>query len=307
MKRARAFAVAVLVAGTLVSAPAPTRADSPYQTAFWSRFQLDIPGLGGILPVSIPPVPNGGLFISGGVVGTLGFGALRYYLEGPVPGTLTLHVETGTAIGATINACGVTADWANGDNQVFKDAPTYDCTDAIAGQADTTGMNVTWELTEAYYRPEVFGSDIALVPGGTTPVQVIFAPAGPDSFVHPPVALSPEEPLEASAPEAEPLADIDLLPGLIDLPVAPPLDLPPAPAPGPSVVAPAVPTSSPAPRPVAAIGVDEDDSAERIIALAALLALIATFWWLAGGPGRAAPARGIGRFSRPRAGSPPRL
>jgi hypothetical protein len=305
--------VAASVAGVVGGGGGGASADSPYQTAYWSRIQIDIPGLGPILPVSVPPVTNGGLFVSTGPRAPLGFGALRYYLEGPTGGTLTLTVDTGSAVAAEVLACRITTDWASGDNQSFVDAPGYDCTDAIVGTPDTTGMTVTWELTPAYFRPTVFGLDVAIVPGGTAPVQLLFAAPGPDSFVHPPVTPAATPGID-TPPET--LPPLDLLPGLTPIPLPGPvggIDLPPSvtPTPGPGAPITGAPTPTTPTRPAIAVEAP-DDGAERLLAGFGLALLLAGLAWATGFPSRLpwhrmhAP-RGIGRFARPREGAPPRL
>jgi hypothetical protein len=331
-----AAAALALGAGILAVLPSSAGADTPYQAAWWSRLQVTVPAAQ-LAAVPPPPnVPDGGLYVAGSSSSPAALAALRYALDGPVGGTLTLKVANGSATGAVIDACAVTGSWSAGGNQDFATAPTYDCAQKATGVVDATGSSITWEIPAALFRPDAYAIDIALLPGGGAASQVAFAAPDDTSFTHPPVeAAAADGPLaEPSTEPALSTTDAGVAGSVAPLDTARPsfdLGAPAPPAEGggtPAAAAPA-PAAAPSGLPATPASVlrPGDSRSERVGAVAGMLLLAGALWWLGGRPARAprliggaaagggsaavldAPVdvRGIGRFARLRTGRANRL
>ena len=342
LRRAMRPAAALLAAcavGVLVL-PTQAGADTPYQFAWWNRVQVVAPGLGGVVPAP-PTVPQGGLYVSGSSTSVTSISALRYAVEGAVDGVLKLSVASGSAAGAVIDACAITGAWAQGENQAFETAPTYDCAVKATGAVDAAGTTITWNIPAGLYRSELAVVDIVLVPGGPAPTQVAFAPADDSSFTHPPVeaatdappaesgALAPEGALGPAA-EGSPSGSLSLEPATAPLrEVGTPVETGAPDAPTGSRTGGGAAAFPLTPSQVASALTDDDSRPERIGAFVVLMLLAGALWLLGGrqvraprllgGPataaaltdaaGGAAAVRvgGIGRFARPRTAAPKRL
>lgn len=334
--QAGGLAVTLALGGWLAR---PAGADAPTETGWWSKLNPGLP-----LPVPVPTVPEGGLYVANDPSGPTAVSALRYAAADGTPGTLTLQFASAPTGTPAIAACRVTSAWAATVNGPMSQAPSYDCAEAVTGTIGADGVTVTWNLPASF---ATLGSiDIALVPApGAGPFQAPFARPSPASFV-PGAAPVPEA--ESPSPATQDVGEASS--GELPLESAPSfelptssgsLDLPPPPSPPPPSTAVGSPAArggqlalSPLPQIAAPAGTSRSDQA---LGFSLLAAIAATLWVLAGRPSReprpiggarpagvpAASARtargrrvgsdqrvrigGIGRFARPRTTLPHRL
>jgi hypothetical protein len=320
----------------------PVAADAPTQVGWWSRLNPGLP-----VPVPVPVVPDGGLYVANDPSGPTAISALRYAAADGTPGTLTLQFA-GSPVGTpAIVACRVTSAWAPAAGGPMSQAPSYDCAEAVPGRVAADGTAVTWELPGSF--ATLGATEVALVPAPDAgPFQAPFAKPSATSFVP---GAAPASPAESPGPvaESEGAASFEPAPDAgapLELPASGgTFDLPPPPSPP----APATAVGTPAarggqvalpavPRVATPAGSGRSDQA---LGFALLASLAAALWMLADRPARAprpiggvraagtgaqrhagATARGsrsragsdarvriggIGRFARPRTTLPHRL
>jgi hypothetical protein len=325
MRRAAGALGAAVMLGTVLGLATVAGADTPYQTAWWNQLQAAVPGVSAVTVPAPPTVPADGLYVAGQASQPTAFSGLRYGLDGSAEATLTLKVAPGsTATGAQIDACPIVGNWGAGANQAMSVAPQVDCERLrVAGQTAADGSAITWALPAAFYDAAKYGDDIALVPGGSAPVQVAFQAPDDAAFASRAAAdAGTTEPATDLSPAGGDAFSIDA--GFDSGALLPTPDIPSsssAAAPAPRRTAPrvALPVS-----PVTPI-VAGDARRERIMAVALLAALAGVLWWLAGLRERAPKllgglsvaevavdvptgrVGGIGRFARPREAPPTRL
>lgn len=270
--------------------------------------------------------------------------ALRFYVEPGSPAVLALTVaDTYDADGPNqnphppylVDACAVNTDapqWDAPDGPGrYDDRPAWDCdSTSTPGVVEEDGQRITWDLGTAF---ESFEGqiDVVLVPKGMqdpqnstqvqpVPFQLAFSPPD-DQTLTVEILDTGEEVVEG---EEFTLDSLDLE-GLGDFALdgdtfglgddLGPLDEGGADEPG---------RGTRPIRPIARAPIPFDSRGDRILAVALLFMLGTGLWWVGGSPVRpprllgslageatAAPSRvttgGVGRFTRPRTGRPPRL
>lgn len=327
MRRSRRvlFAGAVLAAfGSIGTGPVGS-AEAP-AAGWWWRAQTGL-----VAPLPAPPtVPEGGIVVSGLPVGATAVAAVRYELdEGETADVLTLRVADGSvgAAGAVIGACPAGSAWLPASGGRWDTAPTAACDlGSVNGVLSDDGTAFTFALAALAVDGVV---DVVLVPG-----RVAGAPAGADGSTfhigfHPPDGES----LTTSSVEAEDEFDAgfafdpsfagsaqDTYLGDFSAPTA----FSPALEPNEQVVTPSAPLNdrvlaSQIPRPVRKAG---GNLLGFLIAAAGLAAAyraskqapppVRRLGPMAHRPvpvlaGTEPEPAGLGRFSRPRVGTPPRL
>ena len=275
--------------------------------------------------LAVPPAPPGaqsdGLYVAADPSGPFALAAVRYQAYGP--GTLTLEFSPEGNTGVqSIAACVALTQWDGATAGRWEGKPIYDCARQADGVVSEDGSEMAWQLDPSMQR--VAGVyDIALVPVGPVPFTASFnAPRSEhlvtDGSGGPEPVPATAEPFQPSEPV--PSGDFGpyetTFPALDGSRTAAPEIVTPAPpqAVTPRISAPIVPAVA---NPLAL----PDDRNERLAAMVGLGMLLLGAWWFGGRTVRAprllgsvagravqldaaevveAPARGIGRFARPR-------
>lgn len=306
--------------GALVSAPAA--AEVMLETNGWWWKPNQVPN-----NLAVPPVPPGvqsdGLYVAADPSGPFAVAAVRYLAYGS--GTLTLEfTPDGNAGIPAIAACVALTNWDGATAGRWEGKPIYDCARQSDGVVSEDGSEMAWQLDPTMQR--VAGVyDIVLSPVGPVPFAASFNAPRSESLVtdgagEPPPLSSSSEPLAAdpAAPSGGDSVPFETTFPVVDesrnaLPdAAEPAGA--APAPPPRLSAPIVPAVA---NPLAL----PDDRNERLAAMVGLGLMLLGAWWFGGRTVRAprllgsvagravqvqaaeiveAPARGIGRFARPR-------
>jgi hypothetical protein len=319
MSRSRRLPAAVAFVALVTVLASPSGADAPTAIGWWYSGNVDG------LPVQAPPpdVPDGGLYVAGGLNGASGVSALRFTLpDGAGSPVLTLEVasSSGTPV---VGACPATTAWEPAAGGPFTDRPTPDCERvAVGGELSADGTTLTIDLA-----PLVDGGaiDVVVLPGEdpTTGAGAVFELA-----LQPPgdAALTYSQPASGGpVPTTPPATARPASPTTSVLPSAPPV-APPTPTPTtvPTAAAarfsPAANVGPPTAVPAAGTDTDTDDPSEtdgRVVAVI-LVVVVVTTWLLltrtvlgarltALSGGTTDDVRGIGRYARPRPTDPPSL
>lgn len=271
--------------------------------------------------------------------------ALRFYVEPGSPAVLTLTVaDNYDADGPSqnphppymVDACAVNTDapqWDAPDGPGrFEDKPVWDCdSTSTPGAVEEDGQRLTWDLGTSFESSE--GQiDVVLVPKGIqdpqnstqvqpVPFQLAFKPPDDQTLMVEVLDTGGEEEIgdeefTLDSLDLEGLGDFALGDdsfGAFDDPTALGDEDGKEPRRGTRPI-----------RPIGRTPVPLDSRGDRILAVSLLFLLGAGLWWVGGTPTRpprllgslageaaAAPSRvttgGVGRFTRPRTGRPPRL
>lgn len=271
--------------------------------------------------------------------------ALRFFVEPGSPAILSLTVAEGQDANGreeqnhpafVVDACAVDFaapawDAPEGAGR-WEDRPVWDCeATSTPSIVEEDGTRLTWDLGSAF---EVFEGqiDVVLVPRGVedptspngvqpVPFQLGFEPPDDQTLTVEVLDTGGEEELGGEeftldSLDLEGLGDFALGDdtfGLIDDPTAAVEDGGSEPRRGTRPI-----------RPIGRAPIPLDSRGDRILAVSLLFLLGAGLWWVGGspvraprllgslaGPAAAAPSRvttgGVGRFTRPRTGRPPRL
>lgn len=314
---------ALMVTGALALIAAfsgtPALALAPAKTGWW--FQLKTNSLP--IPVAVPTVPDGGLFVQQGPNGPMAYGALSYAAGAGESASLTLTAATGsTTLQSSIQACPITGQWSEPSPSpgAWESKPGYGlpCT---FGRVSSDGKYLAFFFDAQFLKAGVL--DVAIVPVATaTPFAVAFdkpaadslkvTGAPPPTFPRPAITSPPQRPAAGPVPGGT---------GAVPAPVrsgpAPQVSAPPV------TTTPATELRNTASPVLSAIGLGDPDRLQRALALGGTAAIVIG-WWLA--TSRLAPAPrplgalatrpasddserrgGIGRFVRVRSGPPRRL
>ena len=266
-------------------------------------------------------------------LGPTAYGAVRFIVPEGAETQLSLAIlsrnttqpgGSDPTIGRLYACIVATPGWAAIQNGRYDQGPKFDCT--TADEADVSGDLAIFDLSAAFVTGGIL--DVAIVGAGERPFQMSLGPPTDSSLT---VVNAPDAALDESVfediPIEDPLAEFEdsfvpLDPGYAgDVAVSPGGDF---------YAAPQAPVARPqreqavtAGRVVNPFGPDASRG-ERMMAVALLLLLGLALWWVGGqevrgprllgslgagaAPDTAAVATGgIGRFARPRAGTPPRL
>ena len=297
------IALAVALALTPLLA-APVGAAPPSAAGWWWRAQTG-------LVAAVPPPPNvpaGGLMVAGAPDGATAVSALRFELaEGEGSPVLTLRVadDVGGAT-AEMAACPTGAPWSPALAGTWDEKPTAACSrGSVQGVRSEDGATWTFALA-----PLLVGTvlDVVVVPAERSVFQLAFDPPSQDALATAegaaPSPAAEDSPALAPRPETSSARAGDVVPFTPALPaadqvvtaVAPGVSPPPTAAPAPPT--PSAPRARPADRPRTARGF-----ALAVLALALVAGVVAV---VRGGVTPIAIRNGgVGRFARPRAGSPP--
>ena len=331
-----ALRIAALAAWGLALAPlAPTFGQDAAPTldavGWWNKTQdlpvqgnptgLDDPTGSGLTTAPTVPapatVPADGLYVANDASGPTAVAAVRYVAGGG--GTLTLVLAEAAAPTGTeeLVACPVQGGFTPALNGRWDSKPAYDpAACVVPGTLDATAKTVTFEV------PSTFASSlgdvaVVIVPAvdSTTPFSLPFAPPDDSSFVVTSPSSSSSSPGSLSSPPFQPGSSTfnpSTPPSFAapSTPAAPTI----AEATDGEVAAPVIPE---APTPVVAV---TSSRTSQAVAVAVLLVIGATLWWLTTQPQRAprllgsvggaaaqaveapvSPAsrpRGVGRFAR---------
>jgi hypothetical protein len=295
-------------------------ADAPDKTAWW--FELQQSGLP--LPLPVPTVPEGGIYVQQGPTEPTAYGALHYLVAEGTESSLVLTAAAGsTTQVASLQACVTITAWeAPAASPAPWDArPEYD-TPCAPGIVSSDSKFVAFHLDPSF----LVGGDlnVAIVPDPKAPpFAIAFEKPGGDSLeiesVTPPFVDEP-----TTEPSFEPFP-VDTTPAF---------DVPPVSdggvnlGPPPTTVATPAPRNRPTPtqRVLRVVGLGDVDRGQRAFALGGASAIVVG-WWLAasrtapsprllgalsgGGDAvidrprvRATRVAGIGRFERSRADKP---
>lgn len=324
MRRLRG--IVTMAAGVLLLAAsgaltsAPVAAEAMLETNGWWYKPNQVPN-----NLAVPPAPPGaesdGLYVAADPSGPFALAAVRYHAFGA--GTLTLEFAPEGSNGvASIAACVALTQWDGATAGRWEGKPIYDCARQSDGVLSEDSSEMTWQLDPTMQR--VAGVyDIALVPVGPVPFTASFSAPRSESLVTD--GSGSPEPVPATAEPfqpSEPVPSSDFgpyettFPALDESRTAVPdaaATAPPAAA-TPRITTPIVPAVA---NPLAL----PDDRNERLAAMVGLGLLLLGAWWFGGRAVRAprllgsvagravpiesaevveAPARGIGRFARPR-------
>jgi len=173
--------LAIAAAWTLV-APA-ARGDegvTPEKQGWWTATAAPAPALvpTGGAAAGTPDVAKGQLYVSGSANNVVGVSALRYLLpHGAVAESLSLTTAPGTVTvpGTKVRACPLTGtrDFTAADGAPTSDAPAWDCSHAVPGELDPTGVAYRFAVAP-FTQDDVLA--IAIVPAGTADRVVLAAP-----------------------------------------------------------------------------------------------------------------------------------
>jgi len=337
-RRRLLLAASVALSGVVL---VPARADAPDVTGWWSAHRITPPNAG--LPVSPPvevqtpaTVPPGGLYVAGGHVDApetsqepppqrTAVSALRLSV-GPRAALgdleLVFHTENGVkrAEGpVAVQACPSTIVWTPEEGGPLTSAPPFDCASGLAfGSADADDAGVRIPLGGLVRDGQL---NIVLLPQPGSVFQAVFAEPGPDSIKVTRFPGPVAEPTTTTSTTAARTVPTTLPPRprapdpIAEILVSPPTTC------ASCLAAPQSPASGPSRRvlpPSRSIGATTPELSDWQKAMAAgvLAVLAALYVLLRGGrlPGvrrpaadTGPPARGIGRFARPRTGPNPRL
>lgn len=328
-----ASAVAALALG--IVAPMAVAASKDAH-GWWWRPQT------GLLGAAIPPpgVPEDGLAVEATPDGPNAIAAVRYVLDkDETRPALVLNVADQHGEIA-IQACAATEVWSNTQAGAWDRRPTYDCGSAVDGTPSEDGTTWRWEL-DTLLRKQRLNVVLVPAPGGgrvtfeapdDASLQTQRGEAGSQSFDPPPVSdFTPPESSSGGSSSDDFPASADGSSGGVDPGFAPAGSSGSAPTSTPAAQAPAAapPGSTEAPlaagplqseAPVAMAPASSDSSRKIGAFIAALAAVLALGLWrqdrwnsrLAATPGSGGSAAGqhvggLGRFTRPRVGSPRRL
>jgi hypothetical protein len=266
----------------LAAAIAPTAvADAPMQRGWWWSGNISQ------LPVAPPPpdVPDGGLYVAGGLAGASGVSALRFALPaGAAAPTLTLQVasSSGTLV---LGACRSSTPWDPAEGGAWDARPVPDCEQgAVAAEIVGEGADATATFALA---PLVDGEvlDIVLVPGkdpatGTDATfDARFEAPGTDAL-----ATGSAPAPSGATPTPRPAASASPTPGGPPAAVSSPVAPPPSPAPfvpaantSPATVVPEA-VNSPPLAATPAVALPDPDVDGRVVGLVIGLLVVAA--WL---------------------------
>lgn len=312
-----ALGAVALVLGLTVS---PAHATTPQKVGWW--FQ---PLTGPLaLPVPVPVVPSGGLFVQqGATTEPVAFGAVQYRVLDGSSNALTLTAASGSvALSASMQACKTSADWeATPDGPGSWDKhPSYG-NPCAPGLVASDGSAVAFNLNASFVSAGVL--DVAIVPlSSATPFAVAFNPPADDALTSSGGKPSLSPPLPTPVPTVPPSGGANAGGSSVAAP-AKTATAAPAAAAAPSVS----PRSAVADNVLNVVGLGDPDRGARAAALGGA-SLIVVGWWLLstqsvplprllGGVGAGArsteepsnPGRagGVGRFARRRVGNAVRL
>lgn len=329
MTRRLALVAAVALLGSAWTG-SPASADAPVRTGWWTAATV----AGAAAP--LPTTADGDLHVASSPQGTLALAALDYHVAPVDTATLVLPITAGSVVGTpALYACPTKDEtWKAGGDQPYDTAPVPQCPGRqVQGVVGTDSVTFLLD-SRSQLRPGVLS--LALVPAaGSTFSMDLTAPGAASLSVVPaeepaapadPVAAVPAGPA-AAAPAPSPAA-------AAPVGVAPPAALGPVPALAGVAAAPAAPpqlAAAPSTAPLAAGTVPLQQVAStrpaapdsgRRLATVLLVALVGAGGYLlgrderpplrllggralrAGGPPPPpdGPARGLGRFARPRSG-----
>ncbi|MEY2450040.1 MAG: hypothetical protein QOH79_3516, partial [Acidimicrobiaceae bacterium] len=180
-RRVGAVSVAVgaiaLVLGLTVS---PAHATPPEKVGWWFR-----PLTGPLaLPVPVPVVPDGGLFVQqGATTEPLAFGAVRYRVPDGSSNALTLTAAPGSvALAASMQACKTSTTWeATSPGPGSWDAHPSFGNPCAPGLVASDGSAVAFNLNASFVTAGAL--DVAIVPlSAAAPFAVAFNPPADDAL-----------------------------------------------------------------------------------------------------------------------------
>jgi hypothetical protein len=329
----RPLAAALLVAVGLLGLAPAAHAQSAARTGWWNTATVS----GTALPSTTAPDE---LHLAQGPAGQLAFAAVSYAGLSYASAELVLHVAAGSQVGTPhVVACPTRDDtWKAGGDQPIDAAPAYDCAgrsaSAVVG-ADKAGTTLTF-LLDPTLQLAPGTTSLAVVPAlGSAPFSLdLTAPNARSLSVVPvsaPVGVSPAPsaapPSQAATDASPPPAGPGFAPGPGQAPfLTGPLSAVPAPAVAASALPPVVAAGQAPVSSVPVASVRLSTSTGRREAAVLLVAVVGALGYvvaqhrreplaLLGGRARAAdppvgaagPARGIGRFARPRTTAARRL
>lgn len=306
-----------LLSAAFIGSTAPASAESVLVSYGWWYLPNQVPN-NVVGPPQPPWVPSDGMYVAGEPEGPFAIAGVRYAAEGPARLTLDL-TENGQAGIPSVGACVALTSWDGQSGGRWEGRPAYDCANEVVGEVSEDGATMTFDLPPTIQRvPGVY--DLALVPTGLVSFSTTFDRPTTASLVAGPAAAPPTKPsTEATEPEVQ---DSSTFAGSSFSGSAPDFSSPAASPPA----APATPAQTVRGRLALPAGVIEDlvipdDRNQRIAAVAGLGLMVLGAWWLAGRTVRPprllgslaartdgsvvvvptdTPARGVGRFARPR-------
>ena len=153
----------------------------PEKQGWWTTTGSPAPGLTpvGGASAGAPDVKPGQLYVSGSANQVVAAAAVRYLLPvGVSADTLSLTTAPGTVTvpGTTVRACPLTddRDFTAAEGGAMNDAPTWDCSRAMPGEVDPSGVAYRFAVA-GLVDHDILA--IAIVPGGSADRVVL---AGPD-------------------------------------------------------------------------------------------------------------------------------
>lgn len=313
-----------LIACTIAVTASVAQAAPPEKVGWWHQLN------GGpvALPVPLPTVPEGGIFVQqGATTDPVAFGALTYRVTDGSSSSLTLTAAPGSvALAASMQACKTNRAWAATTGPgPWAERPSFS-NPCAPGIAAADGSAVAFNLNASFVANGVL--DVAIVPlSAATPFAVAFEPPAADALASVGGRPTTSPPLP---PPPAPAAGSGA--GVSSAPAARPTG-------GPSGFTAPTPAAPPAPAPAATTdvrsavadnllnvaGFGDPDRGERALALGGA-SLIVVGWWLLStrmvpmprllvGMGGATPETvtpprektrvgGVGRFAKPRGADP---
>ena len=281
------------------------------------------------IPQPGSPAPN---ISTPQALGPIAFGAVRFIVPEGAETELTIPIlsrntsqpgGTDPTVGTLFACISTMPGWASVQNGRYDQGPTYDCT--TGDQADVSGDAAVFQLSTAFVQGTTL--DVVIVGAGERPFQMSLGPPSDASVtVLNASEVVTEELVAEDFTYEDPLTTFEESfsadPGVVS-------DLSFVPAET-TAFAPTVPVARPQPRQAVQAGrivnpfSPDASRGERMMAVGLLLAMGAALWWVGGAPvrpprllgslGAAVPVDdtpvakgGIGRFARPRTGTPPRL
>lgn len=287
---------------------------------------VTIPELPGA-PAPVPPpanIPEGGLYIANDATGPSAVAAVRFPVTGVGEARITLAFAEGSVGGGpiTLVVCPILEGFQAVANGGWADRPADDCARlSTSGAAVGDGSTIIFTLPQGFQTTDATTLDafIAPAPGDGTVFSVVFnAPTAEALEVTaPPAPFTPNNPAPFRPDPAAPAASFNS--GLFPLGAGPAPFIPPSPNAGGPGTGAGVDSSG---------GGGSESAAERIANVldvkpwarwvsTVLLVVLGGWFFIASGAGDKAPLlalvrrgsgderdRGIGRFSRSRAGTP---